>query len=81
MFSCRLVNLHHTAVFRDTQTVGVPAACNYPTMWSQIANRLQLDMMSRPEPEPVITNTETPVFTPGVHHTCLRTYSTGVHVC
>lgn len=36
MFSWRLVKSHHTAVFRDTQTVGVSAACNYPTVESDI---------------------------------------------
>lgn len=72
----RLLNLHHTGVFRDTQTVGVSAACYYPTVWSQIVNWPQSDTMSQPEPEPVITNTETPVFTGGVQRTCLRTYST-----
>lgn len=84
MFSCKLVNSHHTAVFRDAQTVGVSAACNYPTvygLWSQILDWLQSDTMNRPEPEPVITNTEAPAFTRGVHRTCLRTHSTDVHVC
>lgn len=74
MFSWKLVKSHHTAVFREAQTVGVSAACNYPTVWSQILNRLQSDTMNRPEPEPVISNTETPAFTPGVHRTCLRTH-------
>lgn len=40
---------------RRSAGVGVSATCNYPTMWSQIVNRPQSDMMSWPEP--VITAT------------------------